>query len=98
MVHHGGSGTSHSAARAEVPSVVIPFARDQFFWAERLRLTGIAPRAIDGRRPKSQEFLAALDLAATEGMRNRAQALGEAMHAENGIQSGVAIVERLTES
>jgi sterol 3beta-glucosyltransferase len=31
VVHHGGSGTTHSAARAGVPSVVLPFAADQFF-------------------------------------------------------------------
>src|SRR5207342_591527 len=32
VVHHGGSGTSHSAARAGVPSVVLAFAGDQVFW------------------------------------------------------------------
>src|SRR5690606_11134749 len=29
VVHHGGSGTTHSACRAGVPSVVVPFAGDQ---------------------------------------------------------------------
>jgi UDP:flavonoid glycosyltransferase YjiC (YdhE family) len=51
VIHHGGSGTSHSATRAGVPSIVTPFAGDQFFWAERLRCAGIAPPAVDGRRP-----------------------------------------------
>ncbi|WP_369679462.1 glycosyltransferase, partial [Burkholderia ubonensis] len=37
VIHHGGSGTTHSAARAGVPSVVVPFAGDQFFWANRLQ-------------------------------------------------------------
>jgi UDP:flavonoid glycosyltransferase YjiC (YdhE family) len=31
VIHHGGSGTSHSAARAGVPSIVMPFAGDPFF-------------------------------------------------------------------
>jgi hypothetical protein len=43
VIHHGGSGTTHSAARAGVPSVVLPFAADQFFWAEQLRQRSIAP-------------------------------------------------------
>jgi UDP:flavonoid glycosyltransferase YjiC (YdhE family) len=51
VIHHGGSGTSHSAARSGVPSIAVPFAGDQFFWAERLRQAGIAPAAVDGRRP-----------------------------------------------
>lgn len=41
-IHHGGSGTSHSAARAGVPSIVIPFAGGQLFWVERLRRAGVA--------------------------------------------------------
>jgi sterol 3beta-glucosyltransferase len=31
VIHNGGSGTTHSAARAGMPSVVLPFAADQFF-------------------------------------------------------------------
>ena len=85
VIHHGGSGTSHSAARAGVPSIVTPFAGDQFFWAERLRLAGVAPAAVDGRRPKAEAFASALDFAAAAGVRNRAQALGETMRAENGV-------------
>jgi UDP:flavonoid glycosyltransferase YjiC (YdhE family) len=67
VIHHGGSGTSHSAARAGVPSIVTPVAGDQFFWAERLRLAGVAPAAVDGRRPKAEAFASALDFAAAPG-------------------------------
>jgi sterol 3beta-glucosyltransferase len=41
VIHHGGSGTTHSAARAGIPSVVLPFAGDQPFWAERRKRFGI---------------------------------------------------------
>jgi UDP:flavonoid glycosyltransferase YjiC (YdhE family) len=75
VIHHGGSGTSHSAARAGVPSIVTPFAGDQFFWAERLRLAGVAPAAVDGRRPTAKAFAGALESAATARVRNRARAV-----------------------
>jgi sterol 3beta-glucosyltransferase len=68
VIHRGGSGTSHSAARAGAPSIVTPFAGDQFFWAERLRLAGVAP-AVDGRRPKAEAFASALDFATAAQMR-----------------------------
>jgi hypothetical protein len=49
VIHHGGAGTTHSAARAGAPSVVAPFAGDQLFWADRLRRAGVAPpRAGEG--------------------------------------------------
>jgi sterol 3beta-glucosyltransferase len=95
VIHHGGSGTSHSAARAGVPSIVTPFAGDQFFWAERLRLAGVAPAAVDGRSPKASVFARALDFVADTGVRNCARLLGEKMRAENGVADAVAVIERI---
>ncbi len=95
VIHHGGSGTSHSAARAGVPSIVAPFAGDQFFWAERLRLSGVAPAPLDGRRPKAEAFARALDLAATAAMRAGAGSLGTRMRVEDGVANGVLALERI---
>jgi len=95
VIHHGGSGTSHSAARAGVPSIVTPFAGDQFFWAERLRLAGVAPPAVDGRRPKAEAFAKALDFTAAPQVRSRARALRETMGAEDGVKDAVAAIERI---
>ena len=95
VIHHAGSGTSHSAARAGVPSVVTPFAGDQFFWAERLRLAGVAPAAVDGRRPKAEAFARALDFAASAPVLGRARTLGERMRAEDGVANAVAAIERI---
>lgn len=95
IIHHGGSGTSHSAARAGVPSIVTPFAGDQFFWAERLRLAGVAPAAVDGRRPTAKAFARALDFAASPEACARARAVGEMMRAENGVAEAVRVIERI---
>ena len=81
-----------------MPSIVTPFAGDQFFWAERLRLAGVAPSAVDGRRPKAEAFASALDFAATAQVRNRARVLGETMRAENGVVDAVATLERIVAS
>ena len=32
VVHHGGSGTTATAARAGVPQVIVPHILDQFYW------------------------------------------------------------------
>ncbi|CAG9268932.1 glycosyltransferase [Paraburkholderia unamae] len=95
VIHHGGSGTAHSAARAGVPSIVTPFAGDQFFWAERLRLAGVAPKAVNGRKPEARAFASALDFVASTTVRERASALGESMRAENGVANAVAALERI---
>ncbi len=95
VIHHGGSGTSHSAARAGVPSIVTPFAGDQFFWADRLRLAGVAPPGVDGRRPTAEAFARALDYIGTATVRNRARELGEMMRVEDGVRNAVVALERM---
>ena len=95
VIHHGGSGTSHSAARAGQPSIVTPFAGDQAFWAERLRLHGVAPAVVHGGHPSAGAFARALDFVAQADVRDRARALGEAMRAENGVADAVTALERI---
>ena len=46
IVHHGGSGTTHTAARAGVPQVVVPHVLDQFYFERRLHMLGVAPPGI----------------------------------------------------
>jgi sterol 3beta-glucosyltransferase len=95
VIHHGGSGTTHSAARSGRPSVVLPFAGDQPFWAGRLRVLGVAPKPISGRNVDAHALSRAIDAAGTAEMRDRATALGEKMRAEDGLTSAVAIIESL---
>ncbi len=95
VVHHGGSGTSHSAARAGRPSVVIPFAGDQFFWADRLRAAGVAPPRLHGRRLRADALARGLDLAGTAAMVGRAAALGDLIVQEDGPGRGVALLASL---
>ncbi len=89
VIHHGGSGTSHSSARAGVPSVVLPFAADQFFWAEQLKKLGIAPATPSGLRITTAGFSRAIDAASTAEMRERASCIGAKMRAEDGLAMGV---------
>ncbi len=95
VIHHGGSGTTHSAARAGVPSVVLPFAADQFFWAEQLRQRGIAPAAASGRNVTAATLSGAIAAARTTEMRERASAVGAKMRGEDGLAEAVRRVHAL---
>lgn len=95
-IHHGGAGTTHSATRAGAPSVVVPFAGDQFFWAHRLHRLGAAAKPADRKSLDSGELARAIDFALRPGTRSRAAELGKAMRAEDGLHSAVAAIERWT--
>lgn len=95
VIHHGGSGTTHSAARAGVPSVVVPFAGDQFFWADRLRHAGVAADPVDGRRLRASSFAQGIEFAERVEVRMRARELGVRMSAEHGLTHAVSAIEKL---
>lgn len=90
IVHHCGAGTSHAAARAGVPSIPVPFAADQPFWARRLRLAGAGTAALDRRRLTVAEVREALAAAETVTLRAAARDVGQRMASEDAIAASEA--------
>lgn len=45
VIHHGGAGTTVTAARAGVPQQIVPHATDQFFWRKRVEELGLGDAA-----------------------------------------------------
>jgi UDP:flavonoid glycosyltransferase YjiC (YdhE family) len=84
-VHHGGAGTTAAAVRAGIPSVIVPFYGDQPFWARRLHLQGVAPPALERKSLTSAELASAITESQQPEMVRRADALGKAVRAENGV-------------
>lgn len=95
VIHHGGSGTSHSACRAGVPSVVVPFVGDQFFWADRLRHAGVAACVANGKSLNAAALSQSIAIAESEAVRLRVRTLGKRMRGENGLANAVSAIEAL---
>lgn len=93
-VHHGGSGTSHSTARAGIPSVVVPFAGDQPFWADRLHSAGIAARLPGWKALNATSLADSIRYAERDDVRSRARAMGEKMRTEEGLATALRAIER----
>ena len=47
VVQHGGSGTVHYSLRSGVPTLVMSFGADQYFWGRRIALEGSGPYPLD---------------------------------------------------
>jgi UDP:flavonoid glycosyltransferase YjiC (YdhE family) len=94
-VHHGGAGTTAASLRAGVPTIVVPFFLDQFYWGKRVFELGVGPRPILRKSLQADTLAAAIRVATTDpGMRQRAAKLGERIRAENGVARAVATFER----
>lgn len=93
-IHHGGAGTTHVAAAAGVPAIVLPFAGDQFFWAGRLAALGVAPRYVAGHKIDARRLASMIEFTEQPTTRERAATLGRAIAAERGVDNAVAAIER----
>ena len=56
VVHHGGSGSTHMALKYGCPSLVIPHALDQPFWARIIHEKGLGPEPLPIRKLNEPEF------------------------------------------
>lgn len=95
VIHHGGSGTTHSALRAGKPSIVIPFAGDQPFWAACLQRLGVAPPALPARCLDAGRLADALAFVGRSSVVARARELGARMAAEDGLGVAISILQRI---
>ncbi len=88
VVHHGGAGTTASALRAGAPQVIVPHIMDQFYYAHRLELLGLAPAAIPVRRLCASRLARAIDAALALPPQPRLEA-ARRLAAGDGLQKAV---------
>jgi UDP:flavonoid glycosyltransferase YjiC (YdhE family) len=94
-IHHGGSGTTHSAARAGRPQMVLPIIADQPFWAERTRLAGVGPGIVWPKKLNQQKLEGlVVSLMENTAWKKAAAELGAGIQAENGLDAGIDIIEK----
>ena len=87
VVHHGGAGTTTTAARAGAPQILVPHVVDQFHWAHRVRRLGLGPPAIARRRLSAERLAAAIGAVGdNEVLAERAAELGARLRAELGAR------------
>jgi vancomycin aglycone glucosyltransferase len=83
VVHHGGAGTTLTAARAGAPQIVIPHWLDQHYWGERVRRLGLGPPPLPRNRLAADALAEALrSLHGNEWVSVRAAELGRRLRAE----------------
>ncbi len=94
VVHHGGAGTTHAAARAGVPQVLMPQILDQHYWAHHVTKRGIGFTA--HRHARSPGPLAeALKRCLTDDeVRAAAKALGASMRPDAAARA-VELIEQV---
>jgi UDP:flavonoid glycosyltransferase YjiC (YdhE family) len=96
IVHHGGAGTTHSAARAGVPQLVIPHVLDQFYWADRVYQLGLGPKPIKrSALTRTNLIHAIMQAIGNPGYKEKAKTISHALCGRNPVQAAVEIIDRI---
>ena len=87
IIHHGGSGTTHSAARAGKPQMAVPLVIDQHYWGQRVFTLGLGPSSVRIGVSRGLLRKKLRDLMGSQAYKSNAAALGERIRRENGLQA-----------
>ena len=97
VVHHGGSGTTHSAARSGCPSVVIPFTDEQYFWGMTLHRLGIACKPIWYTHATHEKLAGRIrSILKSPQAIHRASQIGKQIRQEDGVLQAVELIEEMS--
>lgn len=96
VIHHGGAGTTATAARAGAPQLIVPHVLDQNYWAHRVFVSGLGPRSV--RRSRLSDRRLARGLGACLGQEaiiEKARQTGELIRARDSLAEAVRFIENM---
>ncbi|MEU7747610.1 glycosyltransferase [Nonomuraea sp. NPDC049158] len=94
VVHHGGAGTTATAARAGAPQVLVPQVADQPYWAGRVTELGIGT-GHDGPTPTAESLSAALKIALAPETAARAAVVAETVRADGAERAAKLLLDMI---
>jgi UDP:flavonoid glycosyltransferase YjiC (YdhE family) len=88
IIHHGGAGTTHSAARSGKPQMVVPLILDQFYWNWRVRELGLGPAGVRIKTVSRKQLERKIaDLVTNASYREKAHSMGVLIRGEAGLEN-----------
>jgi len=88
IIHHGGVGTTHNAARSRKPQMTVPLLLDQFYWSQRIKDLGIGPGGVKIKKI-SKKLLErnVVDLVTNPAYKEKAESLGILIRNEMALEN-----------
>ncbi|HAE21374.1 MAG TPA: glycosyltransferase, partial [Spirochaetaceae bacterium] len=96
--HHGGAGTSAAGFQAGVPSIIVPFALDQYAWAQRSYELGIGSKPLPFKTLTAQRLAEAISFSSRPEIRAKAAALGQLIADEHGARDCALVIATAMEA
>ena len=87
IIHHGGSGTTATAAISGVPQIVVPHLLDQYYWGDRVHRAGLGPEPVWRSRLSGEKLAKAISICLSQvGFQRNAKNIQESIRKDNGVE------------
>ncbi len=94
IIHHGGTGTMASAAKAGVPQAAFPYMFDQFENHKQIIKLGLGPKTCIFKKLSDKELTAAInDCVTNEQYKMNAKEIAKKINDRDGLQLTVKLIE-----
>jgi len=94
VVHHGGAGTTATAALAGVPQIIVPHILDQYYWANRIHRSGLGPKPVWRSHLTAKRLAAAIrECVSNETMQWRTKEAAEIIQRQDSLGQTVRLIE-----
>jgi len=97
IIHHGGSGTTHTSAKAGIPQFILPQFMDQYYWGHRIYQMGMGPKPVIPKRIKSTDIANAFNELTNGLYRKNTSELAKRMKDEDGVERSINIINEKLE-
>jgi len=88
IIHHGGVGTTHNAARSGKPQMAVPLLLDQYYWSQRIKDLGIGPGGVSIKRSAGKLLEHnVVELVTNPRYRDKAKSLGVLIRNEAALEN-----------
>jgi UDP:flavonoid glycosyltransferase YjiC (YdhE family) len=97
IIHHGGAGTTHSAAGSAIPQLILPIILDQFYYAMRTMKLGVSPGSPKHFKNLTRNFFEKQVVAMIENpvYKKNAEILAAKINAEPGLEGMFKYIEKV---
>jgi UDP:flavonoid glycosyltransferase YjiC (YdhE family) len=97
VIHHGGFGTTASTLMAGVPSIIIPHALDQYFWANKLYELDVAVKPLKAKELCERNLVDSINSIIKDYslLTHNAKGLSDKINSEDGLEYTVDLIKEV---
>ncbi|MDR2842707.1 MAG: glycosyltransferase [Spirochaetaceae bacterium] len=96
IIHHGGVGTVHNAARFGKPQILVPLFLDQWYWSYQLTNAGVSSGKIDIKKiTEKMLYKKVEDLLNNDCYKTNAEKLSALIQNEDGLTAMCSEIEKM---